>query len=187
MAFNKTTFYADFRDHLDNSKAKVIQGKTPNQVDTHRIFEAADKACKNQRRSSPETDQSFWNKGAKGEPDSKREFLCDYTYHDEYGRILLALECEWGKQLSPDTTIEMVLYDFKKVLNMAAPIKVMVFAYTSPDNKRKCLDKMKKTAEHWPPESLTNMIAVACNWYDEMHGNSIDGYFWNGSGWENFK
>ena len=81
----------------------------------------------------------------------------------------------------------MVRADFKKVLNMAAPIKVMVFAYTNPDNKYNCLDAMKIMAEHWPQEALKTMIAISCNWYDEMHGKSIDGYFWTGDGWKSFK
>ena len=91
LAFNKDKFYADLRSHLDTTRRMVIEGKTPNQVDTCRIFEAADHACENQKSYFPENGESFWNSYPQHEAGSKREFLCDYTYQDEYGRILLAL------------------------------------------------------------------------------------------------
>lgn len=114
-----------------------------------------------------------------------REFLCDYTFHSDDHRILLALESEWGTRASPKQTVKKVMADFKKVVNMAAPIKVMVFAYTNQANEKECLEAMQALIYKWPQHIVGTLLAISCPWDDEMYSESIAGYSWKNGSWEN--
>lgn len=178
LKFDEKFFLSSFMMHIDDTRGRVIEGKTANAVDTFRVFDAVDLACKDYPEFFPPGGKSFWNgKGV-------REFLCDYTYHNESHRVLLALESEWGTRRSPKKTVEKVVADFKKVVNMASPIKVMVFAYTGQGNERDCLEAMRDMVVHWPQEVIGTLMAISCPWDDEMYSESMSFYFWKNGRWE---
>ncbi|SDG10517.1 hypothetical protein SAMN05216571_104283 [Onishia taeanensis] len=176
MTFCSQSFFLAFKKSLDQTRNLLIEGKAYNAIDTERVFRAVDLACKAQSGYFPLRGKAFWN-GKAG-----REFLCDYTFHNEHGRVLLALESEWGTMASPKQTVEKVLYDFRKVVNMAAPIKIMVFAYTDTSNERVCLETMRRLILHWPSEAIGTLLAISCPWHDEMYSESVRGYSWDKGG-----
>ncbi len=110
--------------------------------------------------------------------------MCDYTYHDPNHRILLSLESEWGVLSSPSRTTEEGISDFKKVINMASPVKIMVFAYVDKDNEKSTRKAMADIVQKWPQDRLKTLMAIACPWHDELHGGSITGYLWHKGEWE---
>lgn len=180
MAFNEKTFLSHFKSCLDTTKNLQIDGKTSNQVDTVRVFKAVDCCCNYQTAFFPKNGRSYWN--GKDEVNGG-EFLCDYTYHNEDHKVLLALESEWGTRNSAKSTVEKVIDDFKKIINMAAPVKVMVFAYTSSSNEQECLEAMQDITRKWPQSDFDSLIAISCTWNDEMNGDTINGYTWRNKGW----
>ncbi|GAA0579146.1 hypothetical protein ACFQH5_14710 [Halomonas salifodinae] len=179
MTFDPKCFFAEFRNSLNLSRGRDLVAKTYNADDTLRIFEAVDAACKAQPEHFPVEGKSYWNGTTKD-----REFLCDYTYHDPNHRILLSLESEWGVLSSPSRTTEEVIFDFKKVINMASPVKIMVFAYVDKDNEKSTRKAMADIVRKWPQDRLETLMAIACPWHDELHAGSIAGYHWHKGEWE---
>ena len=179
MNFDPVTFMTEFRIALDDSRGRELVGKTYNADDTLRVFEAADKACRAQPEYFPDEGKSFWNS-----PQKSREFLCDYTFHDANHCILFALESEWGVLASPSRTTEAVVYDFTKIINMGSPIKAMVFAYVDKANEKATLDEMAGIVTNWPQDRLGTLMAFACPWHDELHGETVTGYLWQQGAWQ---
>lgn len=186
--FNPESFLRNFRDSLDATLGRDPIAKTYNADDTLRVFEAADKACKAQPEYFPKNGKSYWNRIRQEEcKESMREFLCDYTYHDSHSRVLLSLESEWGVLASPIQTTAAVTFDFKKIINMASPVKVMVFAYVrdgEEGDKKKSLEGMSNIIREWPQDVLGTLMAISCPWHDTLCGDTVKGYLWSGTGWK---
>lgn len=174
--FNFQKFFTNFRKNLDKTRSLTLQNKTSNAVDTVRIFLAADYACSKQTEFVKIDCESFWKGGGNG------EFLCDYTFRTVDYRVLLALESEWGTFSSPKQTFDKVMYDFIKIINMAAPVKVMVYAYKN--NNEELLEGMGNIVTKFPVESIGTLIAIGCPWDDELYGKSISGKIWSKYHWE---
>ena len=179
MTFDAPYFFVSFAKALDETRGRTLAAKTHNADDTLRVFQAAEAACNAQSAVFPANGVVYCNA-----PGSPREFLCDFTFHNPHQRILLALESEWGVLASSKQTVEAVLFDFKKVINMAAPVKATVFAYVDDDNKKTVLGAMAALIAQWQTETLGTLITIACPWHDELYSASIEGFVWQHGEWD---
>jgi hypothetical protein len=176
MALNLEVFLKSIRKHLDNTRYYKVSAKTDNAIDTLRIFMATDYACAQQSDFFNPNGISYWRGNKYG------EFLCDYTFHYNH-KIVLALESEWGTANSPKQTIEKIIYDFRKVINMEASIKVMVFAYTNTNNENSIMSKMKEILNGSSFTTNSSLLIISCPWDDELRGETIKSYIWSEGLW----
>ena len=176
MEFNAKDFFESFCKYIDNPESYKVSAKTDNAIDTLRVFMAVDYACLKQVDFFGVGGTSYWRGNENG------EFLCDYTYHYNY-KIIIALESEWGTATSSKSNTEKIVYDFRKIINMASPIKIMVFAYTNIENKKKTMSEMSEILKFLPLIEKDCVILISCPWNDALCRDSVHGYIWSSHSW----
>jgi len=77
-----------------------------------------------------------------------------------------------------------VMYDFIKIINMASPVKVMVFAYVNELNEDEILKEMLTILNNRSIKIPEKIISISCPWYDEFNEETVRGYLWTGSEWK---
>lgn len=176
---NVPVFANHFREHINRTVQSDDDYSTSGE--TIRVFHAMDYACEKQPSCFSPFGESYYH-GHKS-PQNTKEFLCDYVFINRHHQVILALESEWGKYGSASATFDAVIYDYRKIINMAAPIKIMVFAYNGNDNKIAILEVMKELNHSWPTVQLGTLIVIACPWDDEMNADTMDVYQWLHHDW----
>jgi len=177
MIFNVKNFYQAFKDNLNETRELKLKQKTYSAVDTRRVFLATDYACSNQ--SEYFQGESYWSG-----KEEKGEFLCDYVFQTNKYDVILSLESEWGKKTSKSKTLEEVKYDFIKIINMASPVKIMVFAYVNETNEKEILSMMSEILRNRRIKVSEDILSISCPWYDEFYAETVKGYQWNGIEWK---
>ncbi|NQZ50403.1 MAG: hypothetical protein HRT95_09550 [Moritella sp.] len=170
MNFDTNMFIKSFKSSLN----QTMSMKLSTQVDTQRIFMAADRGCQEQAEFF--VGKSFFN-GKHG----NGEFLCDYTFRTSTFDVLLSLESEWGKQDSHSKTLNEVEKDFIKIINMASPVKIMVFAYVDSNNEDRIMTSLSNILSNRKLSMQETIIAISCPWFDVLSEESIKCSVWDNS------